>query len=76
MINFSDMTNDEKQAFADFTLHEINRHHEDIRRGYKELDFIKQHYGINARSVYIGQWIEIDVPEKGTIVPEGGTDGL
>jgi hypothetical protein len=60
MIKFSEMTPDQKQAFADFLWKEIERHREDILRSENDLRIIKKHYGITPRSVYIGQWIEVD----------------
>jgi len=60
MILFSEMTQDQQQAFADFLLMEIKRHENDILRSENDLRIIKKTYGITPRNVYIGQWIEVD----------------
>jgi hypothetical protein len=58
-VNFSEMTPDERQAWADFTLHEISRHMEDVNRGTAELMIIKNKYKITPRNVFVGTWIEV-----------------
>ncbi len=58
-IDFSSLTPAEQQAWADYTLHEIERHEEDINRGREELEIIKNRYGIHPRRVYVGVWLEV-----------------
>ena len=58
-INLSEMTKAERQAFADFQLHERARHIKDIGNIDKDLDLIKEKYGISPRRKFVGKWIEV-----------------
>lgn len=59
IIEFSSLSNAEKQAWVDFCAHEIERHQQDIDRTTKELEYIKNRYGIEARSIYVATWVLI-----------------
>jgi len=58
MINFSDLTDVEKQAFADFQFKEEQRHLADVKNIKADLDMIYKKYGINPRPIYC-DWIEV-----------------
>ena len=66
IINFDDYTPDQKQAWADFTYHEIYRHREDITRAFKELSFIANQYHIFPRDIYLNKWIEVMPDDENT----------
>lgn len=58
-VEFSSLSAAEKQAWVDFCYHEIERHQQDIDRTTKELEYIKERYGIEARSIYVATWVLI-----------------
>lgn len=58
-IDFSSLSDAEKQAWADFSLHELHRHTEDIQQIREELEIIRNKYGIYPRRVYVGVWLEV-----------------
>lgn len=59
VINFNEYSDEQKQAWADMILHEIDRHNEDIKRAMEELKWIEKHHGIKPRTVLVGKWVEI-----------------
>ncbi|MGB5217894.1 MAG: hypothetical protein WBN66_06310 [Smithella sp.] len=59
IINFSELSPEEQQAFADYQANELYRHELDIKHIMADLIFIKKHYGIKARNIYVGAWIEV-----------------
>ena len=59
IIAFGCMTRDEQQAFADFQLKELIRHENDCEQIRKDLEFMKETYGIEPRRIYAGKWIEV-----------------
>lgn len=58
-VEFSSLSTAEKQAWVDFCAHEIERHEKDIARTSKELQYIKERYGIEPRSIYVATWVLI-----------------
>lgn len=58
-MNFAEFTPDQKQAWADFTLHEIHRHMEDIKNAKNELKYIEKTYGIKPRNTYVDVYIKV-----------------
>lgn len=58
MINFIELSNDERQLFADFLLKERKRHLADIDNINADLLFIEQVYNIKPRAIYC-EWIEV-----------------
>lgn len=58
-VEFSSLSAAEKQAWVDFCFHEIERHEKDIARTSKELQYIKERYGIEPRSIYVATWVLI-----------------
>jgi hypothetical protein len=59
IINFGEMSLPEQQAFADYQANELYRHEQDIKHIRADLAFIKKNYGIKARQIYVGGWIEV-----------------
>lgn len=58
MINFSDLTDVEQQAFADYQYKELTRHQADIENIKDDLKEIERRYGIKPRPIYC-EWIEV-----------------
>lgn len=58
-VEFSSLTAAEKQAWVDFCAHEIARHQQDIDRTLRELEYIKNRYKIEPRSIYVATWVLI-----------------
>jgi hypothetical protein len=59
VIWFEDMTPDQRQAFADITLHELFRHIDDIVNIVKYLEDLEKKHGIKPNYRFVGKWIEI-----------------
>ena len=59
IINFCDLSPSEQQAFADYQANELFRHEQDIKHIKADLAFIKKIYGIKARQIFVGKWIEV-----------------
>jgi len=59
VINFEDMTPDQRQAFADFQLKELCRHEDDCNAIRQDLRVMKEKYNIISTSEYVGKWIEV-----------------
>ena len=58
-VEFSSLSTAEKQAWVDFCAHEIARHQQDIDRTLRELEYIKNRYKIEPRSIYVATWVLI-----------------
>ena len=58
-INFSDMTQDERQLFCDYLWKEIHRHLDDIINAKEDLKTAKEIYGIEPRTVFVDSRIEV-----------------
>lgn len=59
IINFGELSPSEQQSFADYQANELYRHEQDIKHIKADLAFIRKHYGIKARNIYVGGWIEV-----------------
>lgn len=59
IINFEDFTDAEKQAWCDFTAHEIERHRQDIFKASDELKIMALKYNIVPRDLYLHTYIEV-----------------
>ena len=66
VVNFSGLSMERKQALADFIYKEIYRHRDDIERGYNELKYIADQFGIIPDRVYFDQWIEVIPNDENT----------
>lgn len=58
-IYFKDLPQEQKQAWADFCIHERERHMKDIEKINIELIYMFKEYGITPSKVYLDTWIEI-----------------
>jgi poly(3-hydroxybutyrate) depolymerase len=59
IIKMEDMTAIEQQIFADYLLHEQQRHKDDVVKINIMLEEIEYRYGIKPRTIYVKKWIEI-----------------
>ena len=58
-INFSEMTQDQRQLFCDYLYKEFYRHKDDIKRILDDLKEARDKYGIIPRRVFVGTRIEV-----------------
>lgn len=59
IFNFGELSQAEQQSFADYQANELFRHEQDIKHIKADLAFIRKNYGIKARQIYVGAWIEV-----------------
>ena len=57
--NYSDLSQEAKQEFCDFIWKELNRHAEDIDQIRKDLQVMRDKYGIIPREIYVGNYIQV-----------------
>jgi hypothetical protein len=66
-INFSDLSEEEKQACVDFIYKGWRRHMDDIEQMETDLKEIKEQYGLVPKNIELTKWITIkDLKERGT----------
>lgn len=59
VIDYETMTRAEMQAFAEYQLHELVRHVDDIVKIVGYLEKMAEKYGIHPTGKFSGKWIEI-----------------
>lgn len=59
-LNFSEMTQDERQLFCDYLWKEFYRHKDDMNNIIKDLRKARDIYGITPRRVFVDTRIEVE----------------
>lgn len=58
-VGFKNLSQAERQAFAEFQLKELARHVDDIVKIVEDLERMEKLYGIRPTGKFMGKWIEI-----------------
>jgi hypothetical protein len=58
-VGFKNLSQAERQAFAEFQLKELARHVDDIVKIVEDLQRMELVHGVKPTGKFVGRWIEI-----------------